>query len=283
MAKTKQGPALFELLKGTREHRADARRQAPGEPPQDEVLVREDRRESRTPPGLPPGTGESTRPPVESKERSFCEVSGGCVRFSLTQRAATIVLAVVVLALVGMFYVGYHLGEVRGKEKGRRAVQARVADEIEEARRAAPTRNLFDGIGNDPTAAVTGRGGEPPARGPAAAVGGNYVAHDVSWVSGHNYIVVQDFKSDAWSDAVRAREFLEENGVGTTILELERSETYKYRLMTVTGFNLDDTVQKKLADEYLNKVRDIGQAYSEGGGRYDFQSAYFKKLTGNHW
>ncbi len=283
MAKSKQGPALFELMKGTREHGADAHCQAPEAPAPDEAPARKDHRESPAPTVLPRGAGEIARPPVESDEVSLCEVSGGCVHFSLTQRAATIVLAVVVLVLAGMCYVGYHLGEVRGKEKGRRAVQAQVADETDEARRAAPTRNLFDGIGSDPTAAVAGQSGEPSARGPAAAVAGNYVAHDLPWVSGHNYIVVQDFKSDARSDAIRAREFLEENGVRTAIVELERSETYKYRLITVSGFNLDDAAQRKLADECLDKVRRIGQAYSEGGGRYDFQSAYFKKLTGSRW
>lgn len=286
MAKPKDGPALFELLRNSRRDRVVEQRETAGVADRDEPspsLAPAPGIPRKTPPAaVPRDSGEAVRRGRMQTEEELCDVSGGRIRFSLTQKGATIALVVAVLVVGGVGYVGYRLGEERGKEKGRLAVQERVLDEIDQARLAPPTRNLFDGIGDDPTVA-TDSGGEPRRMEPALVAGDMYQASSVPWVSGHNYIVVQDFKSDARSDAIRAREFLEVNGVQTAIVELERSETYKYRLITVTGFNLDDAVQEKLAEEHLDKVRRIGQAYSEGGGRYDFQSAYFKKLTGDRW
>ena len=287
MAKSKHRPALFELLKST-DGEGTVGRAAPeaaerGQPPTE--VAPTSAVASRAPVGTAtaPGSGEAARLREGSAREQICEVESQRIRFSLTQGTATIAVAAVVLVLAGVGYVGYCVGEERGKEKGRLAIQEPVLDDIEQARQALVTRNLFNGIGDDPTVAVGDLTAETSARGAASPVPEAYDTPEVPWVPGHNYLVVQDFRNDARGDAVRARDFLVENGVQAAILELERSGPYGHRLITVTGFNLDDPVQKRLADEYVEKVRRIGRAYSESGGRYDFQSAYFKKLTGNHW
>ena len=286
MAKSKQGPALFELLKGTQAPGAIPDHEEAGPADQDRsgagVAPAPQDRPGSAPATGPRGSGEIARRPAVCAAEPPCEIDGDRIRFSLTQRTATIAVAAFALALAGVGYSGYRLGKERGKEQGRLAVQGRVLDEIEQARRTTPTRNLFDGIGDDPTAAVADLSGEQTVP-LASAVAEALTPLDVPWVSGHNYIVVQDFKSDARGDAIRARDFLEDNGVGAAILQLERSGPYGYRLITVTGFNLDDPVQKRLADRYLHRVRRIGEAYSQSGGRYDFASAYFKKRKENHW
>ena len=287
MAKSKRGPALFELLKSSEGENAVGRAapDAPAgdQPPDRTAPVSPDLPHTPSGTAMPPGSAEAVRSEAGSARKAACEVDGQRIRLSLTQGTATIAAAAVVLVMIGVGYLSYRVGEERGKEKGRLAIQEPVLDDIEQARRDLVTRNLFDGIGNDPTGAVGGPTGEPTLRGPASPVPEAYDTAEVPWVPGHNYIVVQDFKNDARGDAVRAQGFLEENGVQAAILELERSGAYGYRLVTTTGFNLDDPVQKRLADEYLERVRRIGRAYSESGGRYDFQSAYLKKLPGDHW
>ncbi len=287
MAKSKYGPALFELIKSTPAESAPIRRE-PGAPPAEGIpyaptdrVPDEPPRESSSP-EVPEKTEAPTHPETAFEPESGYEVIGGRVRFSLTQRTATITALGAVLVLIGVGYTAYRIGEARGLDQGRRLNQEGKLGEIEQARQAIPTRNLFEGIGDDPTAAAPSGTTERPAPTPAPAVGESYAAPSTPWVSGNTYIVVQDFKGDARGDAIRAHDFLKEYGVPAVILDLQ-SGPYRYRLITSTGFNRDDPGQKKQADDYLEKVRRIGQVYSENGGRYDFKSAYFKKLTGDNW
>ena len=285
MAKSKHGPALFELMKGARP---------------ESVSAREDEAEApEGPPAPTPPIGEASamEPPAEVEERApavveagetaavrgaLAEVYGDRIRFSLTQRTATIVAGVAVLVVLFAGYLGFRMGHARGVEQGRLAVQEEKVDAIEQARQAAPTQNLFEGVGNDPTAAAT-PDREPVLPRPAPPAAPAPAAEPPAWISGHTYIVVQEFKADARGDAERARDFLLENGVETAIVPNGAAASGRCRLITATGFNRDDPVQKKLADEYRDRVRRIGQAYGESGGRYDFNSAYFMKLTGDHW
>lgn len=282
MAKSKQGPALLELMKGTRPDRGDAPGNEPGSAARRTAPAQAGGREDE-PSATSRGLDEAAHHPTALDSEPACEVIGNRIRFSLTQRSATVIVGIAGIVLIGACLTAYRLGETRGKEMGRRTVQEGVLTEIERARSSTPTRNLFDGIGEDPTTALVGANSERSAEDPAAVVGEAYGAPDEPWVPGYNYIVVQDFRSDARGDAIRARDFLEENGLRCAITELEQSEVYRYRLITVTGFNLDDAVQKTSAREYLDRVHRLGQAYSESGGRYDFKSAYFKKLTGERW
>ena len=108
-----------------------------------------------------------------------------------------------------------------------------------------------------------------------------YEPAPTTWVQGHNYIVVQDFRRDARADAEFAQGYLEQNGIPSVVLE--RSGSYPYRLITARGFDRDDQVQRKMADEYQERIRRLGQAYLQAGGRYDFKTAFFIKLTGETW
>jgi hypothetical protein len=277
MAKSKEGPALFELIRNRPLDAAEGR-QSRSAHPKAEVAAG-----SAGPPASPPPSPTSSAQPGSQVDEPACEVVRARIRFSLTQSAATVAVGVTVAVLIGAFFLGYGLGEERGREEARAAIQRPIEDEIERARRAAPTQNLFEGIGEDPTRPVahvddetTGAAFVPPGE-------TEYAASRVPWVKGYNYIVVQDFKSGARGDAARAASFLEENGVSCAIIELNSAGPYRYRLVTATGFNFDDPVQKSLAEDYRAKVRRIGQAYSDSGGRYDFQSSYFMKLTDDTW
>ncbi|MCP4590824.1 MAG: hypothetical protein GY842_08765 [bacterium] len=277
MGKTKKGPALFELMRGG-DQEAESAEQTPassssGSAPSPPQSSPEPVRSSL-------GAGSPT-PPAGGE--ALCEVVGGRIRLSLTQAAATIVVALAVAGLSVAGIVGYRLGKREGKELGRLAVQQRVVDEIEQARRSEPTANLFKGIGVDPTSSATAAGQTRQAGPRAQEVSETGAGSPGAWVQGYNYIVVQDFKLDAHADVIQARAFLGEKGIAAVILELESSGTYRYRLLTATGFDLEDPVQKRLADGHLAKVRGAGREYAAGGGRHNFATAYFKKLTGDRW
>ena len=270
MAKSKRAPALLELMKGSGREGADTPGDGFQAPDQTDAPLGDT------------GRDETARD-REANFEPVCEVVGSRIRFSLTQRSATIIVGIAGIVLAGACLIAYRLGETRGKEKARVAVDGGLHGELEQRRSSTPTRNLFEGIGDDPTIAFAGAEGGGSAPAPVAVVDGSYEAPDEPWVPGYNYVVVQDFKSDARGDAIEARDFLAENGLRCVILEMDQASNYRYRLITVTGFNLDDTAQRVSADGCLDKVRRIGRAYSESGGRYDFQSAYFKKLTGDRW
>jgi hypothetical protein len=195
-----------------------------------------------------------------------------------------VVLAALGLLLITAHYLGYRFGEKRGRGSAvaGMAAPSAAAPEIEEIRRGPVTRRLFDGIGEDPTSTVVAsevvEKSALPASVPQAA---SYESPRAAWVQGHTYIVVQDFRKDARGDAEMAQEYLAQNGIHGVILE--RSGAYPYRLITTQGFNRDDKAERKLADEYQERIRRLGHAYLEAGGRYDFKTAYFMKLTGETW
>jgi hypothetical protein len=99
------------------------------------------------------------------------------------------------------------------------------------------------------------------------------------WVRGHTYIVVQEFLETDLEEARKAREFLEEHGVPTSIVRYSGRSKYKYRLVTQKGFNCDDPVQKQLCNEYHQQIRKLGELFVKAGGRYDLQG-YQKKAIG---
>jgi len=193
---------------------------------------------------------------------------------------------VVGLVLVASYTAGLYLGRQRGEQDGfaagRKSVEAIVTNEIEQARAQRPTEGIFDGVGTSPV----GRSG--PDAGLERTVGdGGSTSPEMSegssaaaWVRGYTYIVVQDFKSDALADAHKAARYLADNGVDTAIVELDGD--WKYRLITLQGFNRDEAVQRNLAEEYLERVRTLGQNYFAAGGRYRLEG-YFKKLAADTW
>lgn len=283
MAGSKRGPALFEVIRREEGSRAVRRRGRTGlsdreQPPEPEGQPEEPREPAPPPP--PPGDAEP-----------FFELLGERVRFTLTQRRATIAVSVAVIVLGGICYLSYALGHRRGmargihrgKEMAQLQIQGPLEDEIDRARRSMVTGDLFEGIGEDPTIAADQIVEDTADAGPRTSPGQAVEPAEVPWVTGQNYIVVQDFKAGDRADLLDAQQFLHDQGVQTAVVALEQAGPYRYRLIAVAGFNLEDPVQKKLAGDYMERVRRIGKAYSGSGGRYDFQSAYLKKLTSDRW
>ena len=273
MPKPKDGPALFELMRATvpeaeakgPDARQDEVPAAPKAPP---------KAVDRKPPAAPEPVAEPSppeTPPVDS--RPVFEVVGGQVRLALTSQWVAVAIFCLGLLLLAAYRIGLGVGLDEGKRVGHQAAQARVRDDIQAARAKPPTEGLFQGVGPSPVV-------RPTAPAPAESDERPAVEDGPSWVTGYTYVAVQDFRADAGADVQRARQYLAENGVETVVVEMDGD--WKYRLITVEGFNRSDPVQRKLADEFLTSVRALGQEYFKQGGRYRLEG-YFITLTGETW
>ncbi|MHC4064319.1 MAG: hypothetical protein ACYSUI_07440 [Planctomycetota bacterium] len=272
----KDGSALFEIMRkigpaGEKAGEPGPRTESPAQPPPSSA-------ETPTSPRLQgderPAEGDSATADVPA-----LEMVGGQVRIALTSRATAVVVFALGLVLVLAYSAGSAVGRKQGKaagyKDGRASAQASAVDEIQVARARQPVEGIFDSIGRSPVQPARPAVSESPQAAPAPTP-----RPEVAWVRDYTYIAVQDFRADARADVERAKSYLLDNGVETAILELKGD--WKYRLVTVQGFNRDDPVQRDLADEYLANVRKLGQAYFNAGGRYRLEG-YFKKLTADRW
>jgi hypothetical protein len=285
MSKRKRGPALIELIHTGEESevklpswwgRRSARR--PDESDVDSSRVAE------------PDSGSDSASAVDrSSAVLFAELRGDRLVFSFTSMMAGIAFFVLVVVVGAGFLIGRQLGKTaglsEGYEQGIASVSAQTLDEIEAARMSGPKTDIFGGLRTSPivggrdsastTPAFTGNAGAEMGVGSPGSTGSTG-----TWVSGHTYIVVQEFKASDEDDVAAADLFLREQGVETAILESKG--TYRYRLVALKGFNRDDPVQRRRCDEFHDRIRKLGQLFVKAGGRYDLQG-YQKKLTADSW
>jgi hypothetical protein len=204
-------------------------------------------------------------------------IDGPRVVISMSSFGAGAAILLLGALLIGGFELGRRRGVTQGTEKGFQSgiefVRGDAKDAIQAARSQPPNSDIFGGVGTSP---ITG-GSEPKSA--PAAVSESTKAPDeqaaTQWVRGHTYIVVQDFRSGDLADAEQAKEFLAERGIETTLLDL--SGDYRYRLVANKGFNRDDPNQRKWCDQYHDKIRRLGKAFVNAGGRYRLEG-YKKKL-----
>ncbi|MFQ5490608.1 MAG: hypothetical protein ACE5GE_07795 [Phycisphaerae bacterium] len=287
MGKSKHGTALYEVLRKDNlsdqqawvrapeqfeeplEPRAEPSEEAPA-PTVEPVL-------EVSPPSPPPVMPVAT--PDVGPGEPIWRIAEGRMHLALSSRGLGLAIFGLGCLLLIAYAVGQRSGQKRGLAQGflngKQATQAAAVDEIGQARAQPATQGIFDGVGDspvqpvDPQPASAVRRADPmdPPAGPR-------------WVKGYTYVVVQDFRADAREDARHAQQYLADSGLETAVVEL--SGDWKYRLVTTQGFNRDDPVQRKLADEYLSRVRSLGQTYFKAGGRYRLEG-YFKKLTAPSW
>ena len=263
------------------EQPADARPAEPVAPrPKPVVVVTPEPDDTAPEPDLDSAGADGGRPPGEK----ILTIDGSVIRVVLTSSAAAVAIFTLAALIVVAFWsgrsTGYDAGLGAGYERALQDIEEEGADAIERARLGAPQGGLFDGIGESPIAADPGEPDPGPtlaARSETESVSTG--ARDTTWTPGYTYIVVQDFADTARQDAIRAQAYLREHGIETS---LEDAPGSWIRLITCKGFNRDDPVQKKEADQYLTRLRGIGAAYFKGGGQYKLEG-YFNKLTQDHW
>lgn len=95
---------------------------------------------------------------------------------------------------------------------------------------------------------------------------------DVGRTVGLNYIIIESFKSDARDDAETSLKFLAQNGISAT---MERSGS-GWIIVSRDGYKFSDP---KL-DALTRRIIKLGEQYFKQGGRYKFQ-CYAKKYKGS--
>ncbi len=222
-----------------------------------------------------PDPAPSGSPASQDERVRMIELDGDRVRISLTSLSGAIAVFVALVVVLGGFEAARRFGERegfrRGHAAGRASYAADTVSEIEAARRQPPSTNIVKDLLRDadvPALSGLAIGGEASDEFPAP-----------SWVRGFTYIVAQEFGGEHEEHARRAQGFLAEHGVET---ELVRYVSGSMQLMTVQGYNRTDPAQRRMADELLAKVHNVGAKYFSGGGGYKLDG-YFRTLKGEHW
>ena len=285
MPKSKQGPALFEVF--------DKGRLSEAQPRVDNLEGLSRRTPARESASAFKATlsslarsmgGGSEREEAEVKQASSMDIEDGRIHVSLSSRGAGLAAFALLLLLAGSFlggrWYGWQGGFADGKLKAHESIQGEALSDIAKARESRPAKGLFEGIGVSPVAKTKGVEKAPPQRLPRPATSLVAVSRaPAAWVTGNNYVVVQNFRGSARQDAIRTQEYLAQHGVETTIVG---SSKRGFRLFTTKGFNHDDETQHKLSKMYLRKIRTIGKAYFKSGCGYRLEG-YFQKLTTDTW
>ncbi|UCF32496.1 MAG: hypothetical protein JSV78_09180 [Phycisphaerales bacterium] len=285
MTRPKSAPALFEVLDKAQRRGGpkvkvppwlSRKRRRPAEPPKLFDLEKPEEPAADRKAAPAPDAGAATR---------FFEYDGRLIRLRFTSFSAAIAIGCVILLAVAAFKVGSNTGFNRGQRSGfvagQQAYLAEAYDEIQAARSRPPQPELIQGLqpgadvqpaGPPPaTASVETGSKEPAPRDTGAAA--------PTWVEGNTYVVVQNFSADRGEDVLRSQAFLAQHGVETAIIQRDSGRT---QLVTVQGFNRRDEAQNRLANELLERVRQVGKLYWEAGGRYKFEG-YFKLRKGDTW
>lgn len=246
MRKTKDMPSLFEVMGKKAEGRStpEAVSQPPDHEPPEPALA--PLRES-------PGEAEPT-----------FSVSGDRVRFSLS----TLHLALVLFGILLLLLTSYQLGRRSGlrSETSSRSDQlaAQAPDGLEEVRNQLPDPSVLEDLA---------QAHEQSAHLPQVAPAEGRIA-------GLNYIWIETV--DNYEDAVNARNYLQAEGVPSSVYALTNSK--KWVLITTAGFDYDISASRSACDDLLKEIRKIGERYSSEHGRYSFQHCYpRKKKADDNW
>jgi hypothetical protein len=299
MTRPKSAPALFEVLDKAQRRGGPKIKVPPW-------LYRK-RRRSAEPPGLfdaerpeEPAAGERAAPALEKAAPSpeeaaplpdvggstrFFEYDGRLIRLRFTSFSAAIAIGCVMLLAIAAYKLGSNNGFNRGQRSGfvagQQAYLAETYDEIQAARSRPPQSELVQSLqpGADERLA------EPQPAMASVETGSTELAPDdtgsrpATWIEGNTYVVVQNFSADCGDDVRQSQAFLALHGVETAVVQRDNGRS---QLVTVQGFNRRDEAQNRLANELLERVREVGKMYWEAGGRYKFEG-YFKLRKGDTW
>ncbi len=303
MRKSKRGTALFDLLAEKDPRTVEALEAPPGTGLRGQVAHAP---EVKSPAAGIAGQGPALAPLQPGPPRgSAVELEGERIRLTLTSWTAAIVAFVGIAVVILAFEIGRRFGDDagfdRGHASGREAYLADTLDEIETARQQPPSTDLISSLLQVPEAkperVVPDRAATPterPAETTAARPESNRAKRATrpetvprqrtaksrsNWIRDYTYIVAQEFSAGRDEDARRAQDFLGDNGVRT---ELVHYPSGSIQLITLQGYNRNDSTQKRMSQKLLDKVHSIGRNYFSQGGGYRLEG-YFKKLKGESW
>ena len=286
MSKSKRGPALFDLIEEQRAKTGDvlkvpswwgkgfrspasAGKAKPASPPS----------QAKTPRLEPAESQPAMETSSEAQSVSFAELDGDRIRLSFTSvTAAVAVFIILVMILAGIEMgrrSGIRAGFKQGYAAGRASYEAETVSEIELAKAQPPAVHLVESLLKDAVPAVPG----PTPHPATASTDGSPAGEAPRWVRGHTYIVAQEFSAGREADAAKAQAFLARHGLETELVRYAGGST---QLISLRGFQLRDTTQRRMAEELKKKIHTVGEKYYASRGGYRLKG-YFKTLKGDHW
>jgi hypothetical protein len=280
MPKSRNSPALFELLGGRRQ---DSREAVVPRQPQwlnagggsrVDVLADSFRVE-----GTHPRIARDEEAEARLRASPLFELDGPQLRISLTSKTGAIALFAAGVVLLGVYAGGRQMGKSAAlAQLGGVQPEEAALSELDSVRNSAPSSQaISDLLVAAPGSNFTGRTGESlsgnrqPASPSSKSAG--------SWTRGLTYIVAQGFSPGQLEDARKAQQYLEKHGVNATPVTMKSGDVL---LIANHGYNWDEPTQKKASDELKDRIRAIGEKYFKSGGRYRLEG-YPKTLTGDSW
>ncbi|MBI1826720.1 MAG: hypothetical protein HY287_17660 [Planctomycetes bacterium] len=277
MRRTRNGPALFELLE----------EQSSLFKPLSEKIwraTRKPRTKSIDQPVPQPETHrfEITTDPQRSGS-SWISLEGDRIRITFSSLTAAIVLFLFSLSLLLAFGWGARRGETRGLQRGL-AAQSQASDpvrqdEISAVRERKPSSELIKDIAVGPQNPVI-QASKPviaPKELPAHSTAQEQAAPN--WVKDRTYIVAQEMPASAMASAQTAQEFLVRGGVQTTII---KPNDRTLLLVTTHGYNHKDGAEKHQSEQLLDRIRALGTEFYAAGGGYKLEG-YYRTLKRDAW
>ncbi len=290
MAKTKRGPALFELLEANGGRSAGVKvpswwsrheQELPDVPAMEAKGVIGESAYS----GISPNESNE----VQNGHWPSIEVEGDRIRISLTSVTAAVAVFVGLGVVFASYVIGTQRGDAagfqRGFQAGRVDAGSGTADEIESLRKQSPASHLVGSLLEDAGRKTSSGPGQREDRTPAktsTAIVPNatgQVGAAAGWVRNLTYIVAQEFTAANIEKARHAREFLAQRGVNSELVPFGNETSM---LIVTQGYDHKDPAQKRLADQLLEKVRAIGTQYYSAGGGYRLEG-YYKTLKRDSW
>jgi hypothetical protein len=279
MAKSKQGPALYDVLD------EGAGRQRLQVPPWwsrgPDTLPRRRYEDAAV---VEEGELEAAAPAAPTIRAGLRRTHGGVI-LTLTTPVAIGAVALLIVALVGAYSIG--VGASRKVGAGM-ATDRAAPDPIDQARDAPAQPRLLGALQRRPDSGASngaGLAGAPTGVDPDRSGGaGDSAPARVSagpdaWVRGWTYIVVQEFLPRQEADAPLTQEFLREHGLETALVRLSSGSV---QLITTEGYDANDAAGRKKGAALLSRVHELGRQYRKAGGRYHLQG-YPKLMTGDRW
>lgn len=267
MAKSKTGPALFDLIDDSDGFTGIQGQSLPRPLRKDTtgVLAQQQVLDVPIRPDKPRRTAPKTvgaKPPIMAIDDDRLVISLGTVQAGLA-------LFALLILVVASYEIGRQGGVASGIKEGyvagRQSFEAGAISDIESARAAPPQSELVS-----PLLAEGGGLVEP---------GRNERVRTPRWIPGHTYVVIQNFGSGHQADAERARDFLADYGIESVIVG---EEDAGQKLVTATGFDRRDAAQRKLSDSQLERVQQAGKDFFASGGKYRLEG-YLDTFKAGEW
>lgn len=197
-------------------------------------------------------------------------VRGGRLQLEITAPGLAAMLFAMGLMGLGCYLLGSAAGEQRGLKTGYRSAQN---SDFEGVQGSAVSDTKEAGFGQNLPVDGRSNPSETSKNSPGNSAKGK-TESSATWLTGLQYIIIQEFAPAAEADAYAARRFLAEQGVSASVVSSKKGN---FMLVLDRGFDNSSPLEKSKSQEIMGQIRELGRLYYRQGGRYQL-SCYLMAL-----